>query len=354
MFNNQFSIRLKLARSLAGLSQDELVQKMNGFVSKNAISKYEKGLMMPGSSVLIELSKALEVKTDFFFRNETMELPEVKFRKHSRLKKGEIKKIIAQSTDLLERYLEVESILVLGGKFHNPIKNIICKNTDDAKNAAIKLREYWELGLNPIPNVIEMLEYHEVKVFEFTTSDGFDGLSTWVGDIPLVVLNKSFNVLRKRFTALHELGHILLNIDRKKIDDKAEEKLCNAFANELLIPSEKLVENIGKHRKSISLNELIDLKEYYGISIAALMYKVRDLKIVNESVIKRFWLLRNRDRELKLETEPKYGVYEGKEESDRFNQLIYRAASEEVVSMSKAASLANMKLADFRDEFLTL
>lgn len=354
MLNNQFSIRLKLARSLAGLSQDELVQKMNGLVSKNAISKYEKGLMMPGSSVLIELSKALEVKTDFFFRNETIELPEVKFRKQSRLKKSEIKKIIAQSTDLLERYLEVESILVLGGKFHNPIKNINCKNIDDAKNAAIKLREYWELGLNPIPNVIEMLEYHEVKVFEFTTSDGFDGLSTWVGDIPLVVLNKSFNVLRKRFTALHELGHVLLNIDRKKIDEKVEEKLCNAFANELLIPSEKLVENIGKHRKSISLNELIDLKEYYGISIAALMYKVRELKIVNESMIKRFWLLRNRDIELKLETEPKYGVYEGKEESDRFNQLIYRAASEEVVSMSKAASLANMKLADFRDEFLTV
>ncbi|MDR9398119.1 XRE family transcriptional regulator [Salibacter sp.] len=354
MLNNQFSIRLKLARSLAGLSQDELVQKMNGLVSKNAISKYEKGLMMPGSSVLVELSKALEVKTDFFFRNETIELPEVKFRKHSRLKKSEIKKIIAQSTDLLERYLEVESILVLGGKFHNPIKNINCKNIDDAKNAAIKLREYWELGLNPIPNVIEMLEYHEVKVFEFTTSDGFDGLSTWVGDIPLVVLNKSFNVLRKRFTALHELGHVLLNIDRKKIDEKVEEKLCNAFANELLIPSEKLVENIGKHRKSISLNELIDLKEYYGISIAALMYKVRELKIVNESMIKRFWLLRNRDIELKLESEPKYGVYEGKEESDRFNQLIYRAASEEVVSMSKAASLANMKLADFRDEFLTV
>jgi len=39
---------LKSARTLAALSQDGLVEKMGNIVSKNAISKYEKGEMMAG------------------------------------------------------------------------------------------------------------------------------------------------------------------------------------------------------------------------------------------------------------------------------------------------------------------
>ena len=44
--------------------------------------------------------------------------------------------------------------------------------------------------------------------------------------------------------------------------------------------------------------------------------------------------------------------YEGKEESNRFDQLIFRALSEDIISMSKAASLNNMKLAEFRSKTL--
>ena len=48
------------------------------------------------------------------------------------------------------------------------------------------------------------------------------------------------------------------------------------------------------------------------------------------------------------------GSYQGKEKSDRFCQLLHHAAAEEVVSLSKAANLADMKLAEFRDQFLTV
>jgi len=62
-----FSKRLKSARSMAALSQDKLVEKMGNIVSKNAISKYERGQMMADSNVLLALSKALNVKLDYFF-----------------------------------------------------------------------------------------------------------------------------------------------------------------------------------------------------------------------------------------------------------------------------------------------
>jgi len=34
-------------------------------------------------------------------------------------------------------------------------------------------------------------------------------------------------------------------------------------------------------------------------------------------------------------------------------QLVYRAASEEVISLSKAANLLDLKLAEFRDRLIT-
>jgi hypothetical protein len=40
--------------------------------------------------------------------------------------------------------------------------------------------------------------------------------------------------------------------------------------------------------------------------------------------------------------------YIGKESSGRFDQLLFRALSEDCISISKAAALKNMKLAEFR------
>ena len=42
--------------------------------------------------------------------------------------------------------------------------------------------------------------------------------------------------------------------------------------------------------------------------------------------------------------------YNGAEESNRFKQLLFRALIEDQISMSKAASLNNQTLADFRKE----
>ncbi|MDR1654218.1 MAG: hypothetical protein LBS01_11360 [Prevotellaceae bacterium] len=42
--------------------------------------------------------------------------------------------------------------------------------------------------------------------------------------------------------------------------------------------------------------------------------------------------------------------YDGAEESNRLEQLLFRALVEDLISMSKATSLNNQTLADFRKE----
>ena len=63
-----FSQRLKNARIMQGLSMDELCEVMGNIVSKQAISKYENGKMLPNSTVLIQLANVLHTSIDYFFK----------------------------------------------------------------------------------------------------------------------------------------------------------------------------------------------------------------------------------------------------------------------------------------------
>ena len=344
-----FAKRLKAARLLASLSQDNLVEAMGGLVSKNAIAKYERGEMMPNSKVLIALAKALSVKPDYFFRPFTVEIGSVEFRKRNKLGAKQINAIKQQVTDQVERYLEIEALLRISSLFENPIAGMTIRTGEDVEKAVNALLTTWKLGLNALPNVIELLEEKEIKVIEIEAAPAFDGLSGWADEqIPVIVVNKQFTIERKRFTALHELGHLLMNF-AEGLDPKSIEKLCHRFAGAILIPRETFFTELGDHRSGISLPELISVKETYGISIQALMARARDLDVISESAYVRFRKFVSRNRK-----EEGWGQYEGKEQSGRFMQLVYRAASEGIISMSKAANLAGKKLAAFRDEFVAL
>lgn len=345
-----FAKRLKSARMLSAMSQDDLVEAMNAIVSKNAISKYEKGQMMPNSAVLIKLAKALKVKPDYFFRPLGEEITNIEFRKRTALgvkKTNAIKQKVAES---VERYLEIEDLLHIKSAFVNPIENLVISEFPDIDIAVNKLLKTWKLGLNALPNVIEILEDKEIKVIELDADLAFDGLSGWAdGAVPIIVVNKNFNIERKRFTALHELGHLLLNFS-KQLADKEIERLCHAFAGAMLIPYDTFINELGSNkRKSISLPELISIKETYGISIQAIMARAKNLGIIDEYRFVKFRKYISANRE-----EKGLGQYVGKERSDRFMQLVNRAASEEIISLSKAANLSNEKLAAFRDQFIAL
>ena len=59
------SQKITNARALKGFSQQELADMIG--VSKQMISKYERGESIPTSSNLLKLGKSLKVKIDYFF-----------------------------------------------------------------------------------------------------------------------------------------------------------------------------------------------------------------------------------------------------------------------------------------------
>ena len=80
----------------------------------------------------------------------------------------------------------------------------------------------------------------------------------------------------------------------------------------------------------------------------ATMARARNLNIISDLVYKDFSI--NYSIMGYRKNEP--GEYMGIEDSMRFKQLLYRAAAEEMISLSKAASLNNQNLSQFRKSFV--
>lgn len=341
-----FGERLKSARKMSGLSMEALSERAGQAVTKQAISKYEKGLMNPGSDALIALSRALGVKSDYFFRSQKVSLGELEFRKKSKLGHKEEERVKYRTLDFLERYLEIEDIIGDKAIFKNPLSDTNVLDPEDAEKAALEVRRKWKLGEAPVSNLMELLEDKGIRIYAIETGEYFNGISAWAEDIPVIAVRKQDDLLRKRFTISHELGHILLKIHEKN-DQKAREKLCHTFAGAFLLPKRAIRAELGEQRTKIALRELKKIKGIYGISIQAIMARAKHLGIISNYTYRNFCITVN-TRGWKTE-EP--GEYLGKEHANRFDHLVYRAAAEEIITFSRAAELLNLPLSEFRRAF---
>ena len=305
-------------------------------VSKNSISKYEKGLMMPNSSVLIKICEALGMSVDYFFRDKMVELGHVEFRKKARLGKMAIKSIHEHIKEFAERYIEVEKILGIPSPVALAQYKVSC--FVDAIDAAIKLRDAWQLGSDGIVGFINLLESKGIKVIEIENYPDFDGVSGIIDEkYYFIAVNHDYTPERKRFTLAHELGHHVLDIN----SDLDKEKICHSFANEFLLPSEVFISIMGEKRHDISLNELRAIQRAYGISVDAQMMKARSLDIISENRFASFHKKKNFSPSFKANVE--LSVFPS-ENCGRFEALVYMALAKELISMSKAAALLGQSL----------
>jgi Zn-dependent peptidase ImmA (M78 family)/DNA-binding XRE family transcriptional regulator len=342
-----FANRFKLARTMAGLSLQQLSDKLENVVSKQALSKYEKGKMLPSGDVLINLSKAMDVSVDFFFTSPAVnvQLKNIEYRKRANFSKTQQEAIKNKTIDFLERYFELESALNCKEDFTIKLSNRNISSGDQVEAAAEELRKKLKLGTAPITSVYELLEDNGCKVFEVDTIKKFDGLNADANGSPVIVVNKNFSRVRRRLTALHELAHYILKFS-ESMSEKEQEYACHRFAAAMLFPKSRFFEEVSSNRAHFLLSELKLLKEYWGISIKAIIVRAKTLGIINDYVYKS--LMIEYSRRLYNQDEP--GEYCHDEKAIRFRQLLYRGIAEELITVNEAASFANKKIADFREE----
>lgn len=367
-----FARRLQNARKMCGLSQADLVAKMKKLaeqlpmlykaVSSTAIERYENAVMYPeDSNTLLTLAAALNTKTDNLTRpfEVNVDCSKFEFRKKSKLGKKAQEVIKLKIQQRIEKYMEIERISGIEPHFDVDFSDIVVCTPDDARNVANILREKWNLGMGPIPQPIQVLETHGVKVIEVDEDPSlFDGTSNVVEGTPVVVINKSDMPTvnpkhqntpeRENLTLWHEMGHIVMNIP-EDIEDKDRENLCNVFASEMLIPSQTFKAIFGEKRPMISSWELKDVQREFGISVRALMIKAVQLGVVTKNRHRWFCItLNNTDNE-------KFRQYIDATamqplHSSRFERLVYRSLVSELITTSKAAELLDISVSELRDK----
>lgn len=330
--------RIRLARKLRGLSMDALVRKIDGCVSKMAISKYERGIMMPSPDVLRNISKACGLPIEFFSQQSpTVSRPSFRFDKDnpSDVDRESIQTIY----DKAEEYVEAERLAGSIIPFEDSMRRTI-RTYEDAEQAAILLRTEWEMGEQPIVSVYETFEMHGIKVLEYYSEQAtFDGFSFFVDDtIPFVVVNtfRNTTVERRRFTALHELGHLIFDLIPQSAEEynasehpgshkpPTEEYLANRFAGAVLLPASVARRRLGNQRDTLSMAELISLRNRYGISISSQCFRLNDLLIISYDYRNHIY----NDVIAHNKMEEGWGAYPIQETADRLDLLHGRNSEE--------------------------
>lgn len=340
-----FGERLRSARKRAGLNLRVLAGRTG--VSAQAISKYERGLDMPSSTVLIRLAKALGVSLEWLLRPTQVSLSAPAYRSHrSRLGSREREQFEECVREWLERYLAIEEIVGESQSFQLPPIVRTIEREEDAERVAEELRRAWNLGDDAIPDLIGILEAQGIRVGVMTAPDYFDALTLFANQtIPVIVVREGVPGDRQRMSLAHELGHLVLEMP-SSWSNRSVESAAYRFAGAFLAPRSAVLRELGEKRTYLDLYELHLLRHRYGMSMQAWIHRACDLGIISRSVAQEMY------RQFRMRGwhihEP--GDPYPPEHTTRLERMVLRALMEGLISEGRAAELLGRSLETFRNE----
>ena len=331
-----FSQRLKRLRHARGLSLEALTAKMGGIVTKQALSKYEQGKAQPSREVLNKLAGALGIKAAYLWSDSQINVSFFGYRKGATLPKRAQYHIESYVSQALEERIQLQDFMQQHTEHEVPVRKIPIKAIEDVELAAKTLRKRWHLGLDPIANVVDVLEGHGVHVLGIEANEKFDGIAATATDrdqslkAAAVVTRRGVPGERQRLSLCHELGHLVLDI----AEELDLEKVVYRFGAAFLAPEEIVRQDIGVRRSYIQVEEFLMLKKRFGMSIQALLFRLRDLDIINESYYKQWWIHINR-----LGWKKREPLEMTTEEPQWLRQNLLHALSEKVITHEEAEQM---------------
>jgi Zn-dependent peptidase ImmA (M78 family)/DNA-binding XRE family transcriptional regulator len=307
--------RLRIARQLQGWQRTELAEKVG--VSAAAISQFELGRSKPRPATLAQIALSLKLPVSFFASTgrplPALDAEETFFRSLRRTTKRDRERALAHASLLAEIARLVDE------RVHLPRLDVPDELTlspdapvEAAEECAMEVRRRWDLGDGPIVNVVRLLERKGIIVARFPLmSDDVDAFSWPLSERPLVVLGSDKrNYERSRLDAAHEFGHLIMHHADPEPGLQPMERQANRFASALLTPAEGIRDELPTGR--VDWSQLLAVKERWGISLGALLYRARDLGTMSptayETALKymasRGWRMREPGR-MRRPEEPK-------------------------------------------------
>ena len=264
--------RLRLDRQL---TQEELAKKAG--LSRIALGKIERGTVVPRARTLDALGKALQVPLGDLV-TPVRPLETVRFRAQARIL-GRAQ-ILAEVAKWLDAYTQVEADLGESCPFR--FESVRTRAGDPAETAEAARKAIRFAPNEPVRDICGLLEENGVKLLLLDKkSDSFFGLSVAAGDGgPAVVVNTwdRISVERWIFTAVHELGHLLLHPTEYQRDatepSVRTEREADAFASHFLMPEGAFTSEWDETRGLSLLARVLKVKRIFRVSHKTVLYRL--------------------------------------------------------------------------------
>jgi len=280
---NEIGERVREARLAIRLSQEQLAEKMR--LDRTMISKIEAGTRRLDALELAQLARALDMPIGHF-----LNAPPAVMSHRTPLAED-------TTTDATQTSYRIDSILAawlreirllmsLGTLQPMPTKRYPRKVDGPmaAAEAARWLRS--ELGLEsmPIESLAQLCE--RCGQYVLVTELPGDGASVVDGDVAVAVVSLRGDPGRRRATAAHELGHLVLG-DEYSTDlgvsasRDTREAVIDAFAAELLLPAEVI--RRAKREAASSRSVLVRLAAEYRTSWSLTLRQARAGEAISDT-----------------------------------------------------------------------
>jgi len=275
---------LALARESRGYTQARLSELLE--VEQGTISKIENGRLIINEELIPRIAAVLDYPIELFFDEEKVIRVEGHYRKKISLPIKELKEYKGKMT-FAERHINKLSDAVELPNVNIPSWDL--EKDGSIKEAAQHVRDYWRIPRGRIEDLAKILEDNGIIIVPLDLGD-MDALSTYSAkyNLPILYLNKRRPADRVRFNLAHELCHYVCHFGKKIPTENEErdiEKEANAFASELLIPSNEILPQL----RTVNIERLADLKRYWKVSMQAILYKAKDLGAITVNQYHYLW-----------------------------------------------------------------
>lgn len=320
--------RLIVARQQRNLTRKALADRVG--VSAQAITSFESGSSKPSITTCRHIALGLDFDRAFFYGDDLAEIPVegITFRSRSCMSASVRYKTLS-SSKLAAGLLSP----AIRRRFGLPEPSVPDLCDVRPKDAAVSVRNEWELGPGPIMNMVHLLEAKGVEMYWFEEESQFvDAVSFWWDNRPyaLVSLRKRGGE-RARFDVAHELGHLVLHRRCRDLDSKQVESEANQFASEFLLPETQFRLECPAFPM---LEDFYQLKPRWQVSVQAMIYRCHDLGLMSD----RQYQLAFKEVSARGERRTERGELSF-EESEIHSQILERLAARDVYAEDLAREI---------------
>lgn len=255
------------------LNKKELAKE--AYLNSHTVTLWDKGETLPTDDNAEELVRVLRFPKAFFYGPDIEEPDQdtTSFRSQTSMSAAIRDAALAAGAIgfLISDWVEA--------KFDLPKPSLPDLHLYEPEASARTLRQEWSLGEKPISNMIKLLESKGVRVFSLSENTSVvNAYSLWRKSTPFVFLNTFKSAECSRFDAAHELAHLVMHQDGKVKGRQAEDQ-ANRFASSFLMPEADV---LGVLPRVSRLQQLIEAKARWKVSLAALNYRVHKLGLTSD------------------------------------------------------------------------